>query len=134
MANDNGTLRTFESGATRDTAEGKIDPEGFFDPLVITAFSDYMHKHRLQTDGNLRDSDNWQKGFTRTAIMKSMWRHLLDVWRMHRGHPPRSADHLAIWQDENEGPSAAMISALCGVYFNAAAYMREVILGRDKRG
>ena len=128
MAEDNGVLRKFKSGANRDTAEGKIDPEGFFDPLVITAFSEFMHEHRKQTDGNLRDSDNWQNGFTRASIMKSMWRHLLDVWRMHRGHPPFSSDHAEIWKTN---PKKALVHALCGVYFNAAAYMREILLGRD---
>ena len=132
MAEDNGTLRTFASGATRDTATNKIDPEGFLDPLVIASFSEYMDRHRVQSDGSLRDSDNWQKGFTRAAIMKSMWRHFLDLWLLHRGHAPRSADHLTLFSER--GPEAVKQEILCALWFNVQAYLREVILARDLAG
>ena len=54
-------IRKFETGATRDTDEGKLDFEGFFSPIVMERFAEYMNKHRRQSDGQLRDSDNWQK-------------------------------------------------------------------------
>jgi hypothetical protein len=126
---DTGNLRTFASGATRDTAQNKIDPEGFLDPLVIAAFSEYMDRHRVQSDGDLRDSDNWQKGFTRAAIMKSMWRHFLDLWLLHRGRGPRSADHLTLFSER--GFEAVKQEILCALLFNVQAYLREVILARD---
>ncbi len=129
MTQDDGTLRTFASGATRDTATNKIDPEGFLDPLVVATFSEYMDRHRLQTDGSLRDSDNWQKGFTRAAIMKSLWRHFLDLWLLHRGYAPTSADHRALF--EASGFEAAKREILCALWFNVQAYLREVILGRS---
>jgi len=77
-------MRKFNTGATRDSEDNKNDYEGFLSPLVIERFGDYMTKHRVQPDGNLRDSDNWQKGIPKDAYMKSMWRHFLSVWKGHR--------------------------------------------------
>ena len=68
-------VRTFDTGATRDTDDGKLDYEGFISPLVLERFARYMHTHRLQPDGTLRDSDNWQKGIPRDQYIKSAWRH-----------------------------------------------------------
>jgi hypothetical protein len=132
VAKDDGKLRTFDSGATRDTAANKIDPEGFLDPFVIATFSEYMNRHRIQSDGGLRDSDNWQKGFTRAAIIKSLWRHFLDVWLMHRGNPPQSQDHFEVWI--KRGKEAALREALCGILFNAQAYLRESLRNRNRKG
>lgn len=78
-------IRTFSSGATRDTDENKNDYEGFLSPLVIERFGDYMTKHRKQSDGKLRDSDNWQKGIPKDQYMKSAFRHFIAWWKEHRG-------------------------------------------------
>lgn len=123
-----GAVRKFSTGATRDTEDDKIDPEAFLDPLALGEYFEFMHRHRKQKDGSLRDGDNWQKGFTRKSVMKSLWRHTYDVWRMHRGLPPKSSDALEIYKRD---PSAAVIESLCGVIFNAFAYMRETLLGRS---
>lgn len=77
-------MRQFETGATRDSDENKLDFEGFLSPLVIERYAEYMHSHRIQADGKLRDSDNWQLGITISAYMKSMWRHFFAVWKGHR--------------------------------------------------
>jgi hypothetical protein len=104
-------IRTFESGATRDSEEGKLDPEGFLSPLVIEAYCNYMHRHRIQPDGQLRPSDNWQAGIPLEAYMKSGWRHFLDWWLAHRGH------------DSREG----LVDALCGLMFNVMGYLHETL-------
>lgn len=111
-------MRTFETGATRDTDTDKIDPEGFLSPLVIERFCRYMHKHRIQADGTLRASDNWVKGIPRDAYMKSLWRHLLDLWLEHRGHPSRDG----------------IEDALCAILFNAQGYLLEVLCRDAPRG
>ncbi len=131
MTIDNGRLRTFVTGATRDTASNKIDPEAFFDPLVMAEFSDYMDRHRVQANGSLRDGDNWQQGFTRESVMKSLWRHFLDLWLIHRGHRPISKDHRAVY--DRHGKVKAQREILCALYFNVAAYLREVLLRRHVR-
>lgn len=106
--------RYFEGGAYRDTDDGKHDYEGFLSPLVIRAYGDYMHKHRRQSDGRLRDSDNWQRGIPRAEYMKSAWRHFLDLWLEHRNH--RSRDGI----DE----------ALGGLLFNIMGYWHELLRER----
>ncbi|HUW10156.1 MAG TPA: hypothetical protein VM537_10530 [Anaerolineae bacterium] len=104
-------MREFETGATRDSEDGKHDYEGFLSPLVIERFGQYMHKHRKQADGELRDSDNWQKGIPQDAYIKSAWRHFLDWWMEHRGHESR------------EGVE----EAICALIFNAQGYLHELL-------
>lgn len=107
-------VRQFNTGATRDTDDGKLDYEGFLSPLVVERFAEYMHGHRVQSDGGLRASDNWQKGMPRSSYMKSGWRHFFDWWKEHRGH--RTKDGL-----EN---------ALCALLFNVQGYLHELIKER----
>lgn len=110
-------MREFETGATRDNEEGKYDYEGFISPNVVVAYARYMHKHRVQADGQLRDSDNWQKGMPRSVYLKSALRHLIDVWLIHRGYKPRK--------------DATLEDALCAVLFNVMGYLHEVLLDRE---
>jgi hypothetical protein len=101
-------MRQFDTGATRDTDEGKYDYEGFLSPLVLKRFAEYMHKNRVQADGNLRASDNWQKGMPQDAYMKSGFRHFMDWWMGHRGYSA---------EDTQE--------ALCALLFNVQGYLHE---------
>jgi hypothetical protein len=78
------TIRTFASGATRDADDTKHDFDGFLSPHALRAFGAYMHTHRQQSDGKLRDSDNWQKGIPREQFRKSAFRHFLAWWEAHR--------------------------------------------------
>ena len=113
-------IRKFKTGATRDTNEGKFDYEGFFHPLVVQAYGKYMHKHRKQSDGSLRDSDNWQKGFGDnhfSVCMKSLWRHFHDLWMFHRGYKGRET----------------IDDAICGILFNLMAYYHQLLIKRTKR-
>ena len=112
---DDGTLRTFESGATRDTAEGKLDFEGFLSPGVLHQFARYMNMNRLQSDGSLRTSDNWQKGISKSAYMKSAWRHFFEWWAAHR----------LCMSDPNAQDSVGYMAAMCGLLFNVMGYMHE---------
>ncbi len=108
-------MRTFGSGATRHTDVDKLDYEGFLSPLVIERYAQYLHKHRTQADGKLRDSDNWQKGIPRDTYMKSAWRHLMAWWRKHRGHET---------QEKIEDD-------ICAVMFNTMGYLHELL--KDER-
>ena len=89
VTKDNGTIRHFDSGATRDTTVDKLDFEGFISPIVLESFAEYMHSNRKQSDGSLRASDNWQKGIPQDVYMKSMWRHFFAVWQGHRKQLPK---------------------------------------------
>ncbi len=111
-------IRKFETGATRDTDNGKYDYEGFLSPLVLERFGKFMHKNRIQKDGSYRDSDNWTKGIPQRVYLKSLWRHFLDVCLILRGWGQK-----ATTQDLEE--------ALCACLFNAQGLLHEILLGRD---
>jgi len=114
--NDNGIMRQFGTGATRNSDEGKNDYEGFLSPSVIERFGEYMTKHRKQADGQLRDSDNWQKGIPRTAYIKSNWRHFMDLWKEHRGIATKDG----------------IEEALCAIMFNTMGYLHEYLKEKNK--
>lgn len=107
-------IRNFETGATRDTDQGKLDYEGFLHPAVLERFAQYMHTNRIQKDGSVRDSDNWQKGIPTEAYMKSLMRHTMDVWAHHRERPDLAKEDLE--------------TALCAVMFNAMGMLYEELL------
>ena len=104
-------IRKFDSGATRDTNEGKLDFEGFLSPAVLNEYALYMRENRLQSDGQLRDSDNWQKGIPKEVYMKSGWRHFFDWWWLHR----QNADKKLIAR------------ACCALMFNVMGYLHELL-------
>ena len=107
-------VRQFDTGATRDTDEGKPDYEGFLSPLVLARYARYMNKNRVQADGKLRDSDNWQKGIPLEAYMKSGWRHFFEWWRLHR----ESIDDTTGIEHIEE--------AMCALLFNVMGYLHEL--------
>ena len=116
----NGTIRTFSLGATRDNDINKLDYEGFNSPLVDKCYAAYLNKHRIQSNGNLRDSDNWQKLFGDdhfSVCMKSLCRHVVDARLAHRGHA-------------SEQP---IIDSLCGIIFNANAYLLKLMLEEEEQ-
>lgn len=108
-------MRNFDTGATRDSDENKFDYEGFINPLVLERFAAYMHKHRFQADGKMRDSDNWQKGIPKDAYMKSMFRHFMDVWKNHRGIPSEDLEE-----------------SLAALMFNVMGYLYETMKENDR--
>lgn len=107
-----GKVRTFNTGATRDSDENKFDYEGFLSPLVLERFAEYMYKNRVQPDGTLRDSDNWQKGIPIEQYMKSKFRHFMTTWKWHR-----KGIH-------NNG---RMLDSLCAELFNTMGIMFEIL-------
>lgn len=115
-------MREFNTGATRDSDDGKNDYEGFLSPLVIEAYGNYMTIHRKQADGKLRDSDNWQKGIPKDAYIKSLWRHFLDFWFLHRGHKR---------YDKITGKEITIVEALMAILFNVMGYAHEVLKNKE---
>lgn len=112
-------MRKFKSGALRDNDTDKIDFEGFLSPLVLERFGEYMHRHRNTADG-VRDSDNWQHLFGEShcdVCMKSLLRHVMDLWLFHRGYQGR---------DDIE-------DALCGVLFNTQAYLYKLLIDKQRK-
>ena len=78
--------RTFETGANRNSNEGKHDVEAFNNPLIDESFNEYMFKHTFLEDGTQREGDNWQKGIPFLELNKSLQRHNLDIRLQVRGY------------------------------------------------
>lgn len=108
-------IRQFETGATRDTSNGKFEYDGFLSPYFLNDFARYMHKHRMQADGKLRDSDNWQKGIPLKVYVQCAWRHFFDFWAIARGYTVI---------DEND-KDVTMADAIMGLVFNLQGYWHE---------
>lgn len=110
-------VRVFDTGATRNLDASKHDYEAFLSPLAVRRFGEYMHANRVQADGTLRAGDNWMRGIPRDSYMKSLWRHVIDAWSLHRGY---SADET-------------MEQALCAIIFNAQGYLHELLKAKLSR-
>lgn len=96
-------MASFSTGALRTDSTDKPDYEGYLSPLAMEAFGQYMTKHRKLPDGTLRASDNWQLGIPDESYMKSLWRHMVTLWKCHRRYKC----------DET------MEDSLCAIIFNA---------------
>ena len=118
-------VREFATGATRDTADNKPDIEGYIRPEVLVAFCEYMEHHQHLADQSVRASDNWQAGFGepgdwpghRAVCMKSLLRHVLDLWLFHRGGKGRDT----------------IEEALGGAMFNIMAFWYGIIKQKEQK-
>jgi hypothetical protein len=115
-------MRTFAGGATRNLDTNKLDYDGFFCPLVMKRFAEYMHSHRMQKDGTMRAADNWQTGIPYDVYIKSMFRHFMDARLLHKGQNPLSPE---------DGHEIDIEEALCAVLFNVQGYLHEVLKARS---
>lgn len=106
-------MREFETGANRSEVAGKPDYEGYLSPLVIERFGRYMLSHQ-ETPAGPRASDNWQLGIPQSEYIKSLQRHNLDLWLLHRGYKG------VYTQDKGE--------ALCAIMFNSMGYLLTELL------
>lgn len=110
-------IRTFETGANRNTEEGKIMYAGHISPIVIERYGEYMHRNKFLEDGTVRAPDNWKKGIPKDAYMQSMMRHFMAVWLNHDGFKAREE----------------MEEALCGLLFNVSGYLHEELKEKRKK-
>lgn len=105
----------FESGATRNRKENELQYEGFISPLALQMFAKYMHEHRHTADGEVRASDNWQKGIPDESYRDSLLRHVIDIWMIYR-------DWAALARDGDKR------EALAGAFFNLQGLMHNLAL------
>ena len=105
------SMQHYETGANRSSNLDKIDYEGHLSPLAIRRFGQYMHKKKFLSDGTTRASDNWQLGIPLDDYMKSILRHVEDLWLHHRGFGAVATETLN--------------DSLCGLMFNVQGYMHE---------
>lgn len=106
-------MRTFTTGATRDTAEGKPNYGGYLSALALRCFGRYMLKHEMQADGKKREPGNWKKGIPEDVYYESLLRHVLeDLVALKDGLLGREVD-------------ATVEDALCAIIFNAQGMLHE---------
>lgn len=117
-----GVLQGFQSGATRTADTEKFDYEGFLSPLVIEAFAEYMHTNRGLPNGGMRASDNWQLGIPFHKYMKSLFRHFMQLWFLHRGWKVKPE----MKTDGTTYVPTIKLAAL-GILFNTMGYLHEYL-------
>lgn len=110
------TIRKFDTGATRDTVQGKLDYVKALSPIVLQRYVQYLDAHRLQPDGNMRDFDNWKKGIPIDAYLGGLGRHFMAVWLLAQGFPA----------EDNHGP-VMLEDSLAAIIFNASGWLYELL-------
>ena len=121
-------IRAFDTGATRNSDEGKYDYEAFLSPAVLEEYASYMHEHRKQADGNIRDGDNWQNLFGAdhyNVCIKSLFRHFVDLWFLHRGY--KRTEH-------ETGKPLTRRRVCCSIMFNVQAYLFKLLKEEENDG
>ena len=113
-------LRTFETGATRDTSEGKPVHWRFSSALVEQRYGVYMHAKRVQSDGVLRSGDNWKKGMPIPDYFDSMSRHITDLRLHEEGFPGQATD-------------ADIENVLCAIKFNVEGMLHEILKNKIRK-
>jgi hypothetical protein len=108
-----GEVRTFATGATRDQDANKINFLGHLSSAVTRRFCEYMHKHRRQSNGEMRAADNWKKGMPMQSYVESMYRHFQEVMEAHQGIGTVDVE-----------------DALCALRFNVDGYLYEHLKAR----
>jgi len=111
---DNGTIRSFEGGATRDTGQNKYTPWKFGSAVIRWFYAQYMHDNRKQSDGSTRDGANWKKGIPIDVYYDSLDRHYQDVMARR--------EELITEKDQ--------ITNLCALKFNVDGLIHE--LGKER--
>lgn len=130
-------IRKFNSGAVRDTSDGKLEYFGFQHPLVEFCFAEYMNKHRKMADGSLRSSNNWWKGFGTDVIIQSLTRHIEDLKLLHAGfyvyekRENNKAERVVLTKKIKKLPKnyteITFEECLCAIKFNSSAYLLEIL-------
>lgn len=114
--------RQFATGATRSASDNKVDFEGFLSPLALRRFGEYMHLCRTRNvpaGETLRASDNWQKGMPVPEYMKSLLRHVVEMWLLLDGYPVT----------DERGP-IDLETAACAAFFNVQGILHETVKAR----
>jgi hypothetical protein len=104
------SMRQFSTGATRNNDINQLDLEAYRSPITDIVFGQYMKKHARQSDGTMRDGDNWQKGIPMKSGVSSETRHHYDVWLEARGY------------DSRDG----VLEGLCGLKFNVDLMIKNL--------
>ncbi len=112
-------MREFDTGATRNNSDDKLDYDGFNAPICDHSYAEYMHSHRKQADGTMRSADNWRKGIPQKVYKKSMYRHMQDLRRLLDGFEVLNPDN---------GELVDAIELLNAIEFNVKGLKYELLM------
>lgn len=122
-------VRTFESGAFRDTDGDKLQFSRSLSPIVLIRYTEFISKHNSTKAGKRRE-DNWKKGFPREAYMESKFRHFMETWLIQDGlkdYPdldPKCIEDIALEE---------LIESLCAELFNTQGFLHVLLLEQRER-
>lgn len=111
-------VRVFDTGATRSPNTGKLEYSRFFDSRVIKRWAEYMHRHRTQSNGAVRDPDNWKAGIPIASYCESLHRHYQDVWLWSQGYEAEMTENIE--------------ETLTAILFNSHGLLFELLKIKDK--
>lgn len=117
---DGPVIRKFETGATRDTVEGKLSYVRALSPIVLQRYVQYLDVHRKQPDGSMREFDNWKKGIPEETYLDGLGRHFVAVWLLAQGFPAL----------DNHG-SVTLEDTLCAIIFGASGWLHELLKEKE---
>ena len=109
-------IRTFDTGATRDTMAGKLSYVKALSPIVLQRYVQYLDAHRKQPDGSMRDFDNWKKGIPEEAYLDGLGRHQMAAWLLAQGYSA----------EDNHG-SVTLVDTLCAIIFGASGWLHKLL-------
>lgn len=115
-------IRKFNTGATRDTVEGKLSYVRALSPIVLQRYVQYLDAHRKQPDGSLREFDNWKQGIPTDVYLDGLGRHFLAVWLLAQGFPAK----------DNHG-SVTLENSLCALIFGSSGWLHEILKAKSDR-
>lgn len=116
-------IRTFDTGATRDTVKGKLNYVKALSPIVLQRYVQYLDAHRKQPDGSMREFDNWKKGIPEEIYLDGLGRHFMAAWLLAQGFSA----------EDNHGP-VTLEDTLCAIIFGASGWLHERLKGAKPSG
>lgn len=122
--------RKFETGANRNSSDGKFQYSKFINPLNEYSFAKYMHEKRELADGTMREGDNWQKGIPKESLFDSLTRHIKELELLDMGlfvyHVTNDSGEHTYWSYtevlELSDCAVNKIDILNAIRFNSEAY------------
>ena len=132
------THRIFDTGATRDSNQGKLEYSNYIHPFADYSFAEYMKSKQL-IGWEYRRWDNRQKGIPPESLLESLVRHIEILKLLTKGYTVVETQGTAWtkmyvykWDDKIVWDHKDMISELNAIRFNAEALKLYYLTKEDE--